>query len=107
MRTFLLFLSVLVSICLGVFSYMALTSQIGSALYILLSLGISILLVFLCGHAFSELHIAKRTLKKSNAAQNSQNKVRDEELQALQTKIANLEAQLQKAQQTAKTDLVP
>ena len=94
MRTFLLFLSVLVSICLGVFSYMALTSQIGSTLYVLLSLGISILLVFLCGHAFSELHIAKRTLKKSNAAQTSQNKVRDEEMQALQTKIADLETQL-------------
>ena len=96
MRTFLLFLSVLVSLCLGVFSYLALTAQISSTLYVLLSLGISILLVFLCGHGFSELYSAKRTLKKSKAAQN---KSHEEEVRTLQAKISDLEMQLQKAQQ--------
>jgi len=98
MRTLLLLFSVLVSLCLVVFSYLALTNQIGITLFILVSLAVSVLFIFAAGHAFSELHLAKKSLKKSNASQSNQAKAHEDELKRLNDKISALEKQLQEAQ---------
>ena len=98
MRTLLLLFSVLVSLCLVVFSYLALTNQIGTTLFILVSLAVSVFFVFAAGHAFSELHLAKKSFKKANASQNNQAKAHEDEIKRLTDKISALEKQLQEAQ---------
>ena len=92
MRNLLLFLSVLISLSLGVFAYLGLSSQISVTFYIILTLLISIFLTFAAGHGFSEMLTAKKELKQLKTASD---KAHAEEINRLNAKIASLEAQLQ------------
>lgn len=97
MHTFLLLIASLASLCLVVFSYLALTSQLTLSLYVLLSLSISVILLFSCEYLLYKCYRLKKELKTTNASSGKQ----QQEFQALNEKIASLEKEL--ADEKAKT----
>jgi len=102
MHTFLLLIAALASLCLVVFSYLALTSQLGLSFYVFMSLSISVILLFCCEHFMQKSYYLKRELKKSNTSFNKQ----EEELKTLHQKIDDLEKELavEKAKAVPHTD---
>ena len=97
MHTFLLLIASLASLCLVVFSYLALTSQLSLTLYVLLSLSISVILLFGCEYLLHKCYRLKKYLKTANTSSGKQ----QQEFQALNEKIATLEKEL--AEEKAKT----
>ena len=90
MHTFLLLIASLASLCLVVFSYLALTSQLTLTLYVLLSLSISVILIFGCEFLLHKCYRLKKALKTNTTSSNQQ----EQELQTLTAKVAELEKEL-------------
>lgn len=90
MHTFLLLIAAIASLCLVVFSYMALTAQLSLSFYVLISLSISVILLFCCEYCLQKCYHLKKAAKKSTAASAKQ----DDDLKALNDKIAALEKEL-------------